>query len=99
MGCLTGEGGAMHFAEGREPFAVVAAEIAVDSLVGVESEELSDDLNSEDFGVGERRGRAALADTMTLDSVVYETKDGYDESAKIQQKTSVGFGAIGLHQT
>jgi hypothetical protein len=99
MGCLTGEGGAMHFTEGREPFAVVAAEIAVDSLVGVESEELSDDLNSEDFGVGERRGRAALADTMTLDSVVYETKDGYDESAKIQQKTSVAFGAIGLHQT
>ena len=78
VGCLSGEGGAMHLAEGGEPFAVVAAEIAVDSLVGVEPQELAYGLDSDDFGVGERRGRAALADTMALGSVVYGAFCGTD---------------------
>jgi hypothetical protein len=99
VGCLSGEGGAMHLTEGGEPFAVVAAEIAVDSLVGEFLGIDTYNLNSEHFGVGERRERAALADntTMALNSVVYETEDGHDESAKIhKKKTSVAYGAIGL---
>ena len=80
----------MHLAEGGEPFAVVAAEIAVDSLVGVYAQKLAYDLDSDDFGVGERRGRAALADTMALDSVVYGTFCGTDPKSPLRRPLDRG---------
>jgi hypothetical protein len=97
VGCLPTEGGPMDLAEGREPFAVVPSEEEVDSLVGVDAEELSDHFDSEDPGVGELWSGTALADTPTFELVVYEAEDADDKGAKIHKnKTSVTFGAIGL---
>jgi hypothetical protein len=50
----------MHLGEGREPFSVVTPKEEIDGLVGVDAEELSDDLymvrtsESESFGAGPR---------------------------------------------
>jgi len=44
---LSGEVGAVDLAEGRGPFAVVKAEVAVKSTVGVYAEELTYDLYGE----------------------------------------------------
>ena len=58
---LPSEGGAMDEAQCGKPLAVVPSEVAVECLVGVQTEELSDDLDGEDLRVGEFRGGAALA--------------------------------------
>ena len=87
----------MYLAEGGEPLRVVPPEEEVDALVGVYPQKLSDDLHGKHFGVRELRRRAALADTVALDSVIHEAEDRDDESVKIhkKKKTSVTFGAIG----
>jgi hypothetical protein len=59
-----------------------------------EPQKLSDDLDSEDFRVGELGGRTALTDTLSFELIVYQAEDGYDEGAKIQKKTSAASGAI-----
>ena len=76
----------MHLAEGGEPFAVVAAKEEVDVLVGVETKELSDDLDGEDLRVGELGGGSTASDALPLEPVVDEAEDGYDEGAKIHER-------------
>jgi hypothetical protein len=66
VGRLPDEGGAVYLAEGGEPLAVVTAEKEVDALVGVEPQELPDDLDGEDLGVGELGRGSALTDTPSL---------------------------------
>jgi hypothetical protein len=51
VGCLPSEGGAMDRAQCRKPLAVMFSEVAKDSLIGVDPQELPDDLNGEDLGV------------------------------------------------
>jgi hypothetical protein len=76
----------MDFAQGREPLAtLVMAEVAVDSLVGVDAEELAYDLDGEDLGVGELGGRSALTNALSLEPVVDEAEDRDDEGAKIHK--------------
>jgi hypothetical protein len=96
-GELPGEGGPMRLAERWEPFAVVAAEEEVNAFVGVEAEELADDLHGQDFGVGELRSGPATSDASPLEMVVHEAEDGHDEGAKLQEKTS--FTPVGLVAT
>src|SRR5215218_5387206 len=97
IGRLAAEGGAVNSLEGRKPFAVVSAEVAVDTFVGVDAEELPYYFYGEDLCIGELRSRTAPADaTLLLEPVVDEAEDGYDEGAKIHKKTSVTLGAIGL---
>lgn len=60
----------MDFAQGGEPLAVMLPEVAKDRLVGVHAEELSEELDGEDLGVGELGNWAALANTATLEPVV-----------------------------
>jgi hypothetical protein len=55
VGCLPGEGGAMHTSEVREEVSIVAPEVRKEFGVFVEPQELTDDLDSKDFGVAERR--------------------------------------------
>ncbi len=43
----------MHCAQDEEPFTVMFSEVTEDRLVGVEAEELSDDLDGENLRVGE----------------------------------------------
>jgi hypothetical protein len=89
VGCPPSEGGAVYLAEGGEPLAVVTAEKEVDALVGVEPQELPDDLDGEDLGVGELGGGSALTDTPSFELIVYQTEESYDEGAKIhERKTS-----------
>jgi hypothetical protein len=75
----------MDLAEGGEPLAIVPSEVAADGLVGVEPQELSDDLDGDDLRVGKLRSRAALADTLCFEPIVHETEDGHDEGAKIHE--------------
>ncbi len=88
----------MDLAEGGEPLCVVAAEEEVDALVGVYAEELADDLDGEHLRVGKLWGGTALAvaPLAPFEPVVHQAEDGHDEAAKIQEKTSMTFGAIGL---
>ncbi len=51
VGSLAAEGGPMYLAEGGEPFSMMMAKEEVDALVGVESQELADDLYGEHLGV------------------------------------------------
>jgi len=53
VGRLPGEGGPMYLAESRKPCSVVPSDEEVDALVGVETEELTDDLYGEELRVGE----------------------------------------------
>jgi hypothetical protein len=97
VGRLPGEGGAMHQHQVREEVSVVAPEVRKELRVFVEPQELSDDLDGKDFRVAERWGGSASSEAPeVLESVVCEAKDGYDEGAKIQQKTTATSGAIGL---
>jgi hypothetical protein len=100
VGRLPREGGPVYLAEGRKPFAVVTAEIAVDSFVGFDAQELAYDLYGlygEDLGVGECRLGTALPETLTIEVIVHQAEDGYDEGAKIHKKKTSAtlFGAIG----
>src|SRR3712207_4111645 len=97
VGGLTGEGGTVDFAKGREPLCVVTAEEEVDAFVGVETEELADHFDGEDLRIGKLRSGTALTDATPFEPVVDKAEDGHDEGAKIhEQKTPVMFGAIGL---
>jgi hypothetical protein len=87
IGRLAGRGGAMDEAQRGEPLGVVPSEVAVERLVGVETKELSDDLNGEDLGVGELAGGAALTQGFPVfEPVVHQAEDGYDEGVKIHQR-------------
>jgi hypothetical protein len=69
--------------------AEVAAEIGPEPLVGVETEELADDLDRQDLTVGELRGGAPLAQSVrrcpegAADEVVGEAEHRYDEPLEI----------------
>ena len=56
FGRLPGEGGPMDLIEGGNPFAVVPSEEEVDGLVGVDAEELADDLHGENLRASEGFG-------------------------------------------
>ncbi len=52
------------------------------ALVGVHTEEPSNDLGGEYFRVGELWRMAALADGDPLEPLIYKAEGGYDEGAK-----------------
>jgi hypothetical protein len=64
----------------------MSAEEEVYILIGVDAEELSDDLEGEDLSVGKLRSGTALADAAPLESVIDEAEDSDDEGAKIHQR-------------
>jgi hypothetical protein len=71
---------------GGEPLAVVTAEKEVDALVGVEPQELPDDLDGEDLGVGELRGGPALTEPAPcFELIIHQTEDSYDEGAMFHE--------------
>src|SRR5215211_4256089 len=98
IGGLPSEGGPMDLAERGEPSSVVPLEEEADALVGVEPEELSDDLDGQDLCVAELGGRPALADAPSLEPIVDEAEDGHDEGAKIHKKKT-SFTPVGLVAT
>jgi hypothetical protein len=78
----------MNLAECREPCTVVPSEVAIECLVGVYSEELTDDLDGEDLRVGEPGRRSTTSKAQPLEAVVHEAKDSHDEGAKIHERRS-----------
>jgi hypothetical protein len=77
---------------------VVPSEVAVERLVGVETQKLSDNLDCEDLGVRKLWGGTTLTDTPSFEPIVHQAEDGYDEGAKIHfEKTS--FTPVGLVAT
>jgi hypothetical protein len=72
----------MDLAKRREELTVMTPEVTEDRLVGVETEELSDDLDGYDLRIGELRGGATLAKgSPVFEPVVHQAEDGYDEGA------------------
>ena len=61
----------------------MTAEIAVDSFVGFDAEELSYDLYGEDLCVGEFGSGTAPSDVPIFDLIIDEAEDGNDEGVKI----------------
>jgi hypothetical protein len=94
VGTLASEGSAVNLTQGREPLSEMNLEVLEDSFVGVEAEELPDDFDGEGLRVGELWGGATRSEGSVFDLVVYEAEDGYDEAAKIHEKTSCVLGAI-----
>ena len=69
----------------RELFIVVLSEAAVESFVGIDAGELSDDFDSNNLGVGEFRLGGHAFGCGVFD----------EEAVKIRKKTSATSGAIG----
>jgi hypothetical protein len=99
VGCLPREGGAVDDPERREPLTVVPSEEEVDTLVGVEPQELAHDLYGEDLGVGKLRSGATPTDTPSFELIVYEAEDGDDEGAKIHESEDLLLASVGLGTT
>src|SRR4051794_39209264 len=70
-----------------EQVAEVAPEVGVQAPVGVEAEELADDLDRQHLAVGEDRRRAALTEptfaAQVADEVVHEAEHGDDEGLQV----------------
>jgi len=83
---LAREGGAVHSREVREEVGVVTPEVGEELCIFVESQELTDDLDGEDFGVAERGGGSACSEASEVGyAVVYKAEDGDDEGVKIHE--------------
>ncbi len=75
VGCLPAEGGAMHLPQIRKEAGVVASEVRKEPRVFIESQELTDDLDGEDFRVGECGGGSTCSEAPEiLDTVVNEAE-------------------------
>jgi hypothetical protein len=84
--CLPAEGGAMHSPQVREVVGVVVPEVGKELRVLIESQELSDDLDGEHFGIGECGGGSTCSEASeVLDAIVYEAEDRDDEGVKIHE--------------
>jgi hypothetical protein len=76
----------MYLTESGEPLAVVPSEEQVDALVGVEPQELTDDLYGEDLGVGELGYGSALTEPApSFELIIHQTKDSDNEGAKFHE--------------
>ena len=88
---LPGEGGTMDLPQAGEQVAEVAPEVGVQAPVGVEAEELADDLDRQHLAVRQDRRRAALAQptlaAQVADEVVHEAEHGDDEGLQVHGRS------------
>jgi len=76
----------VHLSQGWEVLSIVTPEVDEEIFLGVDTEELSYDLDGQDLRVSELRVRTALAQLgFSLEPVVYEAENGDDEDAKIHE--------------
>ena len=91
VGRLAQEGGAVDLPQAREQVAEVTPEVGVQAPVGVEAEELADDLDRQHLAVRERRRRAALTQPApaaeVADEVVHEAEHGDDEGLQVHGRS------------
>ena len=96
---LRSKGSSMYLTESRKPLCVVPLEEEIYGLVGVESQELSYDLDGQYLRVRELRSWPALTVTplASFEMIIYQAEDRDDEGAKIhEQKTSFCSRWIGV---
>ena len=88
----------MHSREVREEVVgVVTPEVGEELCIFVESQELTDDLDGDDFGVAERWGGSVCSEASEVGyAVIYKAKDGDDEGVKIQESGDLLVGLVGL---
>jgi len=76
----------VHLSQGWEVLSIVTPEVDEEIFLGVDTEELSYDLDGQDLRVSELRVRTALAQLgFSLEPIVYEAENGDDEDAKIHE--------------
>jgi hypothetical protein len=80
---LAGEGGAVDAGKGREPVAVVAAEVVVQALIGVDAEELADAFDGQDLRIGQDRLGATLTQALAGQQVVDQAVHGDEQRRSI----------------
>ena len=90
----------MYLEKCREPLCVVPSKVAVECLVGVETEELSYDLDGEDLGIRELGCGSATSDAAPFETVVDEAEDGHDEGAlrSIRRRPPLRLVLLGQHR-
>ena len=83
----------MDLPQAGEQVAEVAPEVGVQAPVGVEAEELADDLDRQHLAVRQDRRRAALAQptiaAQVADEVVHEAEHGDDEGLQVHGRPSL----------
>jgi hypothetical protein len=91
----------LHSREVREEVGVVMPEVGEKLCIFVHPQELTDDLDGEDFGVVERGGGTACSEASEVGyAVVYKAKDGDDdEGVKIQESVDLLVAWVGLGAT
>jgi hypothetical protein len=84
-----------------EELAVTAPEVTEERLVGVQPEELPNDLDRQELAVGQPGVRTAVTQGRSVHQpVVDEAKDGDYEGAKIHEGDFLQvIGGLGQHQT
>ena len=90
----------MHFPQGRKPLLVVALEVGVEALLGVDPQELAHDLHRQHLRIGKRGLRSASTQLLLLlhKPVIDLAENGDDEGAKIQGRRPP-FASAGLVAT
>ncbi len=94
VGALPSEGGAVDFAQRGEPLAVMLPEVAKDPFVGIDAEELSNDLDGEDLRVGKFGQGTTPSEASVFDPVIDEAEDADDEGAKIHRTRPPSFRSV-----
>ncbi len=90
----------MYPPELREEVGVMAPEVRKELCIFIESQELADDLDGEDFCVEERWGGSTCSEAPEiLEAVVDEAEDGYDEGVKIHESEDLLLASVGLGTT
>jgi hypothetical protein len=86
VGRLADEGGAVDAGKSGEPVAVVAAEVLVQALVGVDAQQLADALDGQHLTVGQDRVGAALAEPPAAQPLVDQTVHGDEQRRSIHAR-------------
>ena len=76
----------MDAAQSWEPVAVVAAEVLIEALVGVDAPELADAFDGQDLAVGQDRGGAALAQPLAGQPLVDQAGHGDEQRRSIHAR-------------
>ena len=68
---MCGEGVAVNLTKRGEPLRIVTPEVTKDRLVSVETGQLTDDLDGEEFGVVEHRGGITLPTRVSVEAYLH----------------------------
>ena len=90
----------MDFPQSREPLPIVALEVGVETLLGVDPQELAYDLHRQHFRIA-KFGLGATSPQLLLPHklVIHLIENGYDEGVKIHESRDLLLASVGLDAT